>query len=93
MTNNKSQGQCLNVCGVNIETKGFSHGQLYLSCLSVGKPFALFVRVPDKTKKIEYQSYFFFRMFDICILRLFLFVVLLYVLLVSKAFKTHNLTL
>jgi ATP-dependent DNA helicase PIF1 len=29
MTINKSQGQSLSVCGLNLENKCFSHGQLY----------------------------------------------------------------
>ena len=53
MTNNKSQGQLLSVCGPNFENPCFSHGQLYVACSRVGKPSALFVLAPNnkKTKK------------------------------------------
>uniref|UniRef100_A0AAG5CX79 DNA helicase Pif1-like 2B domain-containing protein n=1 Tax=Anopheles atroparvus TaxID=41427 RepID=A0AAG5CX79_ANOAO len=32
MTINKSQGQSLEVCGINLEFSCFSHGQLYVAC-------------------------------------------------------------
>lgn len=58
MTINKSQGQSLEVCGINLEFPCFSHGQLYVACSRVGKPSALFVFSPDrKTKNIvHYQA-------------------------------------
>jgi len=37
MTTNKSQGQSLSVCGINLENPYFSHGQLYVACSRVGK--------------------------------------------------------
>ncbi|XP_073979993.1 ATP-dependent DNA helicase PIF1-like [Rhodnius prolixus] len=43
MTINKSQGQTLSVCGLDLETPCFSHGQLYVRCSRVGKPSSLFV--------------------------------------------------
>lgn len=53
MTINKAQGQSLQVCGLNLETPCFSHGQLYVACSRVGKPSNLFVYAPDgKTKNI-----------------------------------------
>ena len=56
MTINKSQGQSLEVCGINLEFPCFSHGQLYVACLRVGKPSALFVFSPDgKTKNIVHH--------------------------------------
>ncbi|XP_050065533.1 uncharacterized protein LOC126554507 [Aphis gossypii] len=36
MTINKSQGQSLSVCGINLENHCFSHGQLYVACSRVG---------------------------------------------------------
>lgn len=56
MTINKSQGQSLSVCGLNLENECFSHGQLYVACSRVGKPSALIVFAPDnKTKNIVYH--------------------------------------
>lgn len=56
MTINKSQGQSLSVCGINLENHCFSHGQLYVACSRVGKPSALFVLTSDqKTKNVVYQ--------------------------------------
>lgn len=52
MTINKSQGQSLSVCGINLENPCFSHGQLYVACSRVGKPSDLFVHAPgNQTKK------------------------------------------
>ncbi|XP_050059845.1 ATP-dependent DNA helicase PIF1-like [Aphis gossypii] len=47
MTINKSQGQSLSVCGINLENPCFSHGQLYVACSRVGKPSDLFIYAPD----------------------------------------------
>ncbi|KAL4082434.1 hypothetical protein QTP88_029901 [Uroleucon formosanum] len=56
MTINKSQGQSLSVCGINLENHCFSHEQLYVACSRVGKPSALFVLTSDqKTKNVVYQ--------------------------------------
>ncbi|CAI6350436.1 unnamed protein product [Macrosiphum euphorbiae] len=56
MTINKSQGQSLSVCGINLENHCFSHGQLYVACSRVGKPSALFVLTSNKkTKNVVYQ--------------------------------------
>ncbi|XP_044574027.1 uncharacterized protein LOC123258219 [Drosophila ananassae] len=38
MTINKSQGQSLEVCGINLEFPCFAHGQLDVACSRVGKP-------------------------------------------------------
>ncbi|KAJ8896515.1 hypothetical protein PR048_001859, partial [Dryococelus australis] len=46
MTINKSQGQSLSVCGINLENPCFSFGQLYVACSRVGKLSALFVYAP-----------------------------------------------
>ncbi|XP_072380855.1 ATP-dependent DNA helicase pif1-like [Diabrotica undecimpunctata] len=57
MTINKSQGQSLKVCGLNLEHSCFSHGQLYVGCSRVGRPSALFVFAPDnKTKNVVYHK-------------------------------------
>ncbi|KAL4091331.1 hypothetical protein QTP88_026034 [Uroleucon formosanum] len=46
MSINKSQGQSLSVCGINLENPCFSHGQLYVACSPVGKPSDLIVYAP-----------------------------------------------
>lgn len=51
MTINKSQGQSLNVCGINLEHQCFSHGQLYVACSRVGKPSSLFIYTPEGIAK------------------------------------------
>lgn len=57
MSINKSQGQSLSVCGINLENPCFSHGQLYVACSRVGKPSTLFIYAPEhKTKNIVYQK-------------------------------------
>lgn len=57
MTINKSQGQSLEVCGINLEKPCFSHGQLYVACSRVGKPSSLFVYAPEqKTKNVVYHA-------------------------------------
>ncbi|XP_055590092.1 ATP-dependent DNA helicase PIF1-like [Uranotaenia lowii] len=57
MTINKSQGQSLEVCGVDLEPPCFSHGQLYVACSRVGSPINLIIYAPDrKTKSITYPT-------------------------------------
>ncbi|XP_050337913.1 ATP-dependent DNA helicase pif1-like [Bactrocera neohumeralis] len=57
MTINKSQGQALQVCRINLEFPCFAHGQLYVACSRVGKPTSLFIYAPQKkTKNIVYQK-------------------------------------
>ena len=57
MAINKLQGQSLSACGLNQENSCFSHGQLYVTCSSVGKPSALYVLAPNnKTKKKVHQE-------------------------------------
>lgn len=51
MTINKSQGQTLSVCGLDLATPCFSHGQLYVACSRVGKPSSLFVFAKDGLTK------------------------------------------
>ncbi|XP_050064699.1 ATP-dependent DNA helicase pif1-like [Aphis gossypii] len=47
MTINKSQGQTMSICGLDLENTCFSHGQLYVACSRVGKPSNLFVLAKD----------------------------------------------
>ena len=57
MSINKSQGQPLEVCGINLELPCFSNGQLYVACLRVSKPSVLFVFSPyGKTKNIVHYK-------------------------------------
>ncbi|XP_073955775.1 uncharacterized protein isoform X1 [Choristoneura fumiferana] len=57
MTINKSQGQSLQICGINLEFPCFAHGQLYVACSRVGKPSSLYIYAPQKkTKNIVYQK-------------------------------------
>ena len=57
MTINKSQGQSLGVCEINLEYPCFSHGQIFVACSRVGKRSALFVYLPEgKTKNIVYHQ-------------------------------------
>ncbi|XP_026481790.1 uncharacterized protein LOC113388776 [Ctenocephalides felis] len=51
MSINKSQGQSLQVCGINLEFPCFAHGQSYVACLRVGKPSSLFIYAPQKRPK------------------------------------------
>ncbi|XP_036339810.1 uncharacterized protein LOC118749148 [Rhagoletis pomonella] len=51
MTINKSQGQTMSVCGLDLGTACFSHGQLYVACSRVGKPSSLFVLAKDGLTK------------------------------------------
>jgi len=56
MTINKSQGQTMTVCGLDLKTPCFSHGQLYVACSRVGKPSNLFILAKDKlTKNIVHR--------------------------------------
>lgn len=51
MTINKSQGQSLEVCGINLEFPCFAHGQLYVACSRTGKPSCLYIYAPEYKKK------------------------------------------
>lgn len=57
MTINKSQGQSLNVAGIDLRSPCFSHGQLYVACCSrVGKSSNLYILTTDgKTKNVVYK--------------------------------------
>ena len=57
MTINKSQGQSLQVVGLNLKNSCFSHGQLYVGCSRVGHPMNLFIYAPDKrTKNVVHSA-------------------------------------
>lgn len=59
MTINKAQGQTMSVCGLDLSTPCFSHGQLYVACSRVGKPSSLYVIAKDgKTKNIVHKIAF-----------------------------------
>lgn len=51
MTINKSQGQSLNIAGVDLENACFSHGQLYVACSRVSSEKNLFIYAPESTTK------------------------------------------
>ncbi|KAL4083597.1 hypothetical protein QTP88_028913 [Uroleucon formosanum] len=56
MSINKSQGQTMSICGLDLENPCFSHGQLYVACSRVGKPSNLFVLANDRlTKNIVHR--------------------------------------
>ncbi|XP_025207735.1 uncharacterized protein LOC112603412 [Melanaphis sacchari] len=56
MSINKSQGQTMSICGLDLENPCFSHGQLYVACSRVGKPSNLFVLAKDRlTKSIVHR--------------------------------------
>ncbi|XP_044591741.1 ATP-dependent DNA helicase pif1-like [Cotesia glomerata] len=56
MSINKSQGQTMSICGLDLENPCFSHGQLYVACSRVGKPSNLFVFAKDRlTKNIVHR--------------------------------------
>ena len=51
ITNNKAQGQSLELCGIYLLTDCFSHGQLYVACSRVGNPDNLFIYTETGTTK------------------------------------------
>lgn len=56
MTINKSQGQSLQICGLDLDNNCFSHGQLYVGCSRVGKPSDLFIHAQDaKATNVVHQ--------------------------------------
>lgn len=60
MTVNKSQGQSLDLVGVDLLTSSFSHGQLYVALsrvTDVSKLATLFNEdVPQKTENVVYSE-------------------------------------
>ncbi|XP_054719193.1 uncharacterized protein LOC129228538 [Uloborus diversus] len=56
ITINKSQGQTMSVCGLDLENTCFAHGQLYVACSRVGIPSNLFVFAKNRlTKNIVHK--------------------------------------
>jgi ATP-dependent DNA helicase PIF1 len=56
ITINKSQGQSIKYCGVDLKSPCFSHGQLYVACSRVGSPKNLFILAPgSETKNVHNQ--------------------------------------
>ena len=51
ITINKAQGQSLELCGLDLDTDCFSHGQLYVACSRVGKPDNLYIYTDSGTTK------------------------------------------
>jgi len=51
ITINKSQGQTMSVCGLDLSTPCFSYGQLYIECSRVGKASSFFVLAKDGLTK------------------------------------------
>jgi hypothetical protein len=53
ITINKSQGQSIKYCGVDLRSPCFSHGQLYVACPRLGSPKNLFILAPvGETKNV-----------------------------------------
>lgn len=56
MTLNKAQGQSLSICGLNLEVRPFSHGQLYVGLSRCGSPKNLYIYAPGGvTNNIVYD--------------------------------------
>jgi ATP-dependent DNA helicase PIF1 len=51
ITINKSQGQSIKYCGVDLRSPCFSHGQLYAACSRMGTPKNLFILAPGRETK------------------------------------------
>ncbi|CAK9817738.1 ATP-dependent DNA helicase pif1 [Anthophora plagiata] len=51
ITISKAQGQSLELCGLDLHTNYFSHGQLYVACSRVAKPDNLYVCTENGTRK------------------------------------------
>nr|XP_029714104.1 uncharacterized protein LOC115258183 [Aedes albopictus] len=57
ITINKSQGQSIKHCGVDLRSSCFSHGQLYVACSRVGSPNHLCILAPGgETKNVVYRQ-------------------------------------
>jgi ATP-dependent DNA helicase PIF1 len=54
---NKSQGQSIKCCGVDLRSPCFSHSQLYVACSRVGSPKNLFILAPEgETANVVYNE-------------------------------------
>ncbi|GFU45260.1 ATP-dependent DNA helicase [Trichonephila clavipes] len=51
MTINKSHGQTMTICGLDLKNPCFSHGRLYVACPKFGKPSHLFAYTPQGLTK------------------------------------------
>jgi ATP-dependent DNA helicase PIF1 len=57
ITINKSQGQSIKYCGLDLRSPSFSHGQLYVPCSRVGSSNNLLLLVPGgETKNVLYNQ-------------------------------------
>jgi PIF1-like helicase/Helitron helicase-like domain at N-terminus len=57
ITINKSQGQSIKYCGIDLRSPCFSHGQFYVACSRVGSPKNLFILSEKaETKNIVYEQ-------------------------------------
>jgi ATP-dependent DNA helicase PIF1 len=57
ITINKSQGQAIKYCGVDLRSPCFSHGQLHVACSRVGSDKKLFILAPGgETKNVVYNQ-------------------------------------
>ncbi|GBP68489.1 ATP-dependent DNA helicase PIF1 [Eumeta japonica] len=56
MTINKSQGQSLEVCGINLEFPCFAHGQLYVAFARRKTVFFVYLRTTKQNKNIVYEK-------------------------------------
>ncbi|XP_075213764.1 uncharacterized protein LOC142319970 [Lycorma delicatula] len=57
MTINKSQGQTLQVAGIDVREDCFSHGQFYVACSRISNPSGLFILEPEgKTSNVVYKE-------------------------------------
>lgn len=57
ITINKCQGQTLNVSGIDLREKVFSHGQLYVAISRIGNPKNQYCLIPSKfTRNVVYKE-------------------------------------
>jgi hypothetical protein len=57
ITINKSQGQSIKYCGVDLRSPSLSHGQIYVACSRMGSLKNLFILAPGgETKNVVYNQ-------------------------------------